>query len=231
MLPGYLDGFEPPVDPTTLVDATAWMDEPLFWPAFLHSFGGSAAAPTAFAADPADVEDYLHRLHRADAWPVVTLHLGGGHRMHLVWRNYEDDSGWDYLLTPADATAPVAVAALEGHFRGPAMSWPELASLATRRDGDRSHAERLLLLLPGYGDAETPDTAHGLVAAALGDVGVVRGHRQVATELLQANRRFWGSPAWLDVDGVAACPNGYSLRTTAMADEDRKVLVDIFGIR
>lgn len=231
MLPGYLDGFQPPVDPAALVDTTAWLDEPLFWPAFLHSFGGSATAPTVFAADPADVEGYLDRLHQADAWPVVTLHLGGGHRMHLVWRNYEGDSGWDYLLAPAGADAPFVVAALEGNFRGPAMSWPELTSLAARPDGERSQAERLLLLLPSYGDAETPDTALDLVAAALGDVGVVRGHRQVATELLHANRRFWGSPVWLDVGGVATCPNRYSVRTAAMADEEHTVLTDVFGIR
>ncbi|BCJ67617.1 hypothetical protein GCM10009779_68590 [Polymorphospora rubra] len=68
-LPGYLDGYQPPVDASVLVDATAWLDDPVFWPALLWSVGGSPTAVEGFDVDPADVDAMLSEMHRPDRWP------------------------------------------------------------------------------------------------------------------------------------------------------------------
>ncbi|MEU4214872.1 hypothetical protein [Actinoplanes sp. NPDC026623] len=191
----YLSEFHPPVDESVLVDATSWLDDDLFWPAFLFTVGGSETAAVAFAADPADVEAYAAELHHADRWPFVVVRLASGDRLYVLFRNFEGDAGWDYLRQPAGTDTVTTVAALEGHFQGPAFSWEDLIAVASRPDPTRSAAERLLLLLPAMGDADLPDEAGRLVAAALDAVGVrQRYRREVARELLTAGRRFWGAP-------------------------------------
>lgn len=226
VLPGYLDDFEPPVDPAALVEATAWLDEPWFWPAFLATVGTSPSALTAFERDPADVKRDSHVLRRTDAWPVVTLPLGHGHRLHLVWRNFDGEAGVDYLLAPRATDASFELATLEGHFRGPAFSWPEVLSLAA--SGPRRPAERLLLLLPAYGDAATPETAVEVVAAALTDVGAVRDQPRMAADLL-GRHHFWGAPAWVEDDGLSICRNGSSIRNSTVPPDLRRVLSELVG--
>lgn len=40
-------------------DGSALMANDLFWPAFLYTVGGSASAPYAFGADPADLDEVI----------------------------------------------------------------------------------------------------------------------------------------------------------------------------
>ncbi|WP_215788716.1 hypothetical protein [Paractinoplanes bogorensis] len=190
----YLNSFHPPVDEAVPTDATSWTGEEPFWPAFLLSVGGSETAAIAFDADPADVEEYAEDLHRPDNWPYVVVPLASGHRVYVLFRNYEDDSGWDYLLQPAGADRVATLAALEGHFRGPAFSWPELVAVANQPDHGQSAAERLRLLLPAMGDDDLPDDAEQVISAAFVAVGGrPRYQRDVARELMLASQRFWGS--------------------------------------
>ncbi|MGW2625686.1 hypothetical protein [Micromonospora taraxaci] len=69
IIPGYLDGYEPPFLRSPLVDGSDIMSQELFWPAFLAIVGGSTSVPDAFGVDPADLE------HTVDtfpfAWPEV----------------------------------------------------------------------------------------------------------------------------------------------------------------
>jgi hypothetical protein len=114
----------------------------------------------------------------------------------LLFRNFEGDAGWDYLLQPEGTDTVITLAALEGHFQGPALSWRDLVVVASQPDRTRSGAERLLLLLPAMGDANLPDEAEQLIAASLTAVGIRQRHqREVAHELLTASRRFWGARA------------------------------------
>jgi hypothetical protein len=106
----------------------------LFWPAFLLTVGGSHAAATSFDVDPADVEEYAEELHHPDRWPFLTVQLAHGHRVHILFRNFEDDAGWDYLLQPAGSESVMTLAALEGGFQGPGLSWPELLAVAAQPD-------------------------------------------------------------------------------------------------
>src|SRR5690349_25081790 len=103
----------------------------------------------------------LHsRLLGGVAWPVFTVPLAGDHRLYVVYRAFEEDEGIDYLLHHPDWDAAEHLAADEGHFMDPGLSWAELTAAADNglRGGSTTdtHA-RLLLLLPAFGDDAVPD--------------------------------------------------------------------------
>lgn len=150
-----------------LTEAALWLDDRLLLPAFLYSIGGSRTAAVAFDVDPADVEEYTEGLHDPASWPFLTVQLARGHCLYILFRNFGDDSGWDYLLQSAGSDSVMTLAALEGCFRRPALSWPELLTAADQPDPTRSRAKRILLLLPALGDAGRPHDAEELVARPL----------------------------------------------------------------
>ena len=72
-------------------------------------------------------------MHQHGIWPVISLNLAQGHRVHILFRNYEDDSGWDYLLQQAGSDVVITAASLEGGFHGPALSWPSWSGQRVNR--------------------------------------------------------------------------------------------------
>lgn len=211
-IPGYVEGFVPAVPDDILVDRTDLVGDPVFWALFLMSTGGADSAAEAFDVDPADISALYEDLGDQDRWPVFTVPVRGGHRVHLVWCNFPDDSGHDYLLSPSDDRPAVPLAHLSGNFRGPGLSWDELVATSQQPDPTLSAAARLLLLLPATGDIATPPTAHDLVAAALTAVGARRHQRAVATELL-THRHYWPPADWHTTGGVSWCSGQYTYRT------------------
>jgi hypothetical protein len=214
IIPGYLDGYEPPLRLSPLVGGAELMSSSLFWPAFLYTAGGSSTAPRAFDVDPADLDGLIGEFLRQDRWPVFSLPLADRTRLHIIMRNFAGDSGVDYVLELDAGDEPIALAALEGHFRGPALAWSELMAAAQQPDPDHTPAERLLLMLPAYGDSDTPASAVDVVATALSAVGVRADQRQVSAELLD-NRRYWAPCQWTVIDGVLACLGSHSYRHPA----------------
>lgn len=204
IIPGYLDGYEPPFLQSPLVDGSQMMSSTLFWPAFLHTVGGSASAPDAFSSDPADLSELIDSFLDPRRWPVFSLPLAGRDRLHVVMRNFEDDGGIDYVLEPGAGGEALPLAALEGHFRGPALAWPELVAAAQQPDKEHTPAERLLLLLPSCADSDRPSGAVDIVAAALTSIGARSSERQVSAELLDS-RRYWAPCQWATVDGALVC--------------------------
>ncbi|MBB5803585.1 hypothetical protein F4560_003353 [Saccharothrix ecbatanensis] len=211
-IPGYVDGFVPAVPDDILVDRTDLVGDPVFWALFLMLTGGSDSAATAFDVDPADMSALYEDLNDQDRWPVLTLPVRGGHRVHLVWCNFPDDSGHDYLLSPADNRRAVPLAHISGNFHGPGLSWDELVATSQQPDPVLSAAARMLLLLPASGDTAAPPTAPDLVAAALTAVGAKRHQRAVATELL-SHRNRWTPANWHTTGGVSWCSGWYTYRT------------------
>lgn len=229
-LSGYLNQFVPAVRSSVLFDATGLLDDERFWPAFLHSLGGSDTAVAAFDVDPADVEEMLELLHRHEAWPVIPLSLNAGHVLYILFRNFPGEGGWDYLLTGPEIEEPITAASLDGHFQGPAMSWTELVTAARRHDEGPGPAERLLLLLPAaVGDTDTPPEARDLVAAAVTAVGARDHQDTVAAELLAAHKRFWGTCTWRDREGIRLCAGGHSIRNPAEPREHLQSLSQAFA--
>jgi hypothetical protein len=221
----YFDGFRPPVDPSVLVDATGWLDQPACWPALLYSVGGSPTAAEAFDIDLADLDVMLERMERPGRWPVFCVRLSNGYQMNLLWRNFDDDAGLDYLLTNSDSGQLVRVASLEGCCRGPALSWQELVAVAQLPDPQLTPAERLLMLLPAMTDASMPANAAVIVAEAVTAVGGHRHAEEVANELLTANRHYWGPTEWRDSDGVLVCLGEYSVRRIGGPWADRQLIM------
>ncbi|MEE3922423.1 hypothetical protein V2I01_41345 [Micromonospora sp. BRA006-A] len=129
---------------------------------------------------------------------MFSLPLAEGCRLHVVLRNYEGDGGVDYVLDPGDGSIPLA--AMEGHFRGPAFAWQEVVA-ARRPDPDHTPAERLLLLVPACAESSRPDTAVDMTAEALTTLGARSGVRQLSEELL-TSPRYWGPCRWTYVDDV-----------------------------
>lgn len=225
IIEGYLDGWEPPFATSPLVDAGAMLTRPGFWPAFLHTVGGSESAVQAFENDPADVSALIDELDNPEAWPVFPLRLHRGHLLHIVMRNFPEDAGVDYVLSPSDGGQHIPLAAMEGHFRGPALSWPELVAAARQPDDARSPAARLLLLQPVAADTDTPAGAPAIIAEALTSVGAATLQDEVAGELLQ-NHRYWSPATWTTVQGVRVCTGEHSYRTLGSLTQEQLEVVD-----
>jgi hypothetical protein len=122
VIPGYLDGYQPPFVESPLIDGSAMMANDLFWPAFLYTVGGSGSAPHAFGVDPADLNEVIETFLDEHEWPVFSLRLAGASRVHIIMRNFPDDGGVDYVLEPGTGGDAIPLAAMEGHFRGPALA-------------------------------------------------------------------------------------------------------------
>lgn len=93
IIPGYLDGYEPPFAHSPLADGSELMAGDLFWPTFLAMVGASSSAPDAFGADPADLEEIAEALLDERRWPVFTLPAAGASRVHVVMRNFPGEGG------------------------------------------------------------------------------------------------------------------------------------------
>ena len=223
----FLDGYEPPVSPDVLVDDSARMDDPVFWAAFLYAVGGSESAVTAFDVDPADVDVLLTELHAPETWSYYCLPMGGGTSLQMVFRNYEFDSGWDYVFAMPSGRL-ITLAQLEGHFRGPGLSWHEVVTAAGLPDPGAEPARRLLLMLPAAtGDVDLPEDAVQTVAAALTTVGAVRDQAETAAELLGGDERFWGTSRWRERDGMSVNQGGHSVRNPSeLSSDDLRIVAE-----
>ncbi|MCP2323396.1 hypothetical protein HDA40_001903 [Hamadaea flava] len=152
-----------------------WVEDELFWPAFLLQVGLARSAPDRFGADLADLDAYLDRFDDPDRWPVFSTPFGGG-TMHLVVRNLADDHGIDWVLDrEAEAAVDRLVEEQGGFFAGPGLPWKLLPD----------EPVHLLLSLPAMGDSTVPGQVPGIVKRALLAVGVMESAQDLADELLQ----------------------------------------------
>ena len=122
----------------------------------------------------------------------------------------------------------IELATIEGHSRGPALSWAELVTASAQPDDRLSPTQRLLLLLPAYGDADTPQEAIDVVSAALAAVGAREHVRDLTAELLDSP--FLESPQWTLTAGALVCSGPYANRGLGtMAAEDLAVVSSVLS--
>src|SRR6266536_3345389 len=150
-LPGYTD------DP--LIDGCEALDDPLFWPVHLLQYTGGDPDElcAAFDIDEAEIWRSYRRLSDEHRWPAFSISLPSGHLLSLVYRNFKEDSGYDYHLHHPGWAKPVLLATVEGHYLGPGLCWDEL--LAVSRSGAITGATlsaegHMLLLLPIMADTQ-----------------------------------------------------------------------------
>ena len=209
-IPGYCGDLEELQPGTMLVDAAGLLGDERFWPAFLLNVGAADSALSVFGVDSADIEPFMEVLAHPLRWPVISLGLTEGHRLHVVFRNFVEDAGVDYVLQPTDGSQAIVLAALEGHFQGPALAWHELIAMSEHPDPRLSSAERLLLLLPACADLKAPASASARVADALAAVGARGALEAVAAELLEGG--YWPPSSWAVVDDALVSDSPYAIR-------------------
>jgi hypothetical protein len=194
------------------------LDEPLFWLGHLYSCAQSEEAEEQlFGADYDAAEDFQRRLSKRPEWPTFTVPVAAG-RLHIIYRNLEDDPGVDYLLHHPDWDRAELLARDDGHFMGPGLSWSELTTAADNGLDGGSTADphsRLLLLLPAFGDTVVPEDAVERLAAALDARTAVEDPEQVAAALLDGDGP-WGPTRWSSTkEGLQINDGGYSFRNPA----------------
>ena len=183
MIPDY-DGYEGYEGRGPFVDGSAYLEQPLFWPGHLtSSLRAADAQKLAWGADWDDGMELGREVLAPVHWPVFTVPVGNGCSIHVVYRNFEDDSGTDYLFSHPDWANAVLLASDDGHFMGPGMSWREL-------DAACADASTLLLLFPLLGDVDTSPGAADRVATALTELTQVEEPETVASLMLVAQGQW-----------------------------------------
>ncbi|MFE6197019.1 hypothetical protein [Streptomyces sp. NPDC057838] len=205
-IPGYEGG--------PLIEGSAYLDDPLFWPVHLGTcLRGEDAQRAAFGADW-DAAMELYRALSADhEWPVFRVPLRSGHTIHVVYRNFDGERGVDYLIHHPAWPAAETLAVDDGHFMGPGTAWPELLSAARQpvHEGGADTDSRLLLLFPTLGDARLPDDAAVPLTAALAALTSIEEPAEVAGMLLE-NQGQWEPAHWRMEDAVRINDGGHSYR-------------------
>ncbi|MEW2395872.1 hypothetical protein [Streptomyces sp. NPDC046862] len=205
-IPGYEDG--------PLVEGSAYLDDPLFWPVHLGTcLREEDAQRAAFGADWDAAMELYRGLSAEREWPVFSVPLRSGHIINVVYRNIEGDRGVDYLVYHPSWTAMEILAVDDGHFMGPGMAWPELLSAArqTTTEGVDLVDARLLLLFPTLGDARLPDNAVVALTAALATLTLIEEPAEVARMLLE-HQGQWEPANWRPADGIWINDGGHSYR-------------------
>ncbi|MFJ3929311.1 MULTISPECIES: hypothetical protein [unclassified Streptomyces] len=206
-IPGY-DG--PP-----LAHQPELLEEPLFWLGHLYPCSlDEDAEELLFGADYEAAEVFHRELRERAEWPVFTIPLAAGHLLHVVYRAWKDDPGVDYLLHHPGWERALLLAKDDGHFTGPALSWPELFSAADNGLPGGSTADphrRLLLLLPALGDDNIPDDAEHRLTAALSALTAVEDPGELAAALVEG-QGAGGASRWTSKNGVRVDDGAYSYR-------------------
>ncbi|MGP3979420.1 DedA family protein [Streptomyces sp. 8N114] len=194
-IPGYAHG--------PLVDGSAYLDQPLFWPVHLGTcLRGEEAQRAAFGADWDAAMDLYRALSAAHEWPVFEVTLRPGHTIYVVYRNLDGDPGVDYLIHHPTWSAAEPIAVDDGHFMGPGMAWHELLNVAVQPtpDGETHVTARLLLLFPALGDTQLSDDAVGTLTTALAARTQIEEPAEVAKMLLSAQGQ-WEPANWHSAGG------------------------------
>ncbi|MEU8437788.1 hypothetical protein AB0F18_33820 [Streptomyces sp. NPDC029216] len=211
-----------PGDPGPLAHRPELLQEPRFWRQHLSACLREAIPSSWLGThDPLADRTFARRLWAGNDQPVFTVPLTDGLRLHVVYRNAAEDPGVDYAVHHPDWAEAEVLARDAGHWRGPGLSWEELAGAAdnglpggTTTDPDT----RLLLLLPALGDTIPPSAAGKRLAACLRDRLAVAEPGRLAAAVLR--RQGMADPSRWSTDdhGVRTDDGTYSFRNPANRD-------------
>ncbi|SNY56342.1 hypothetical protein [Paractinoplanes atraurantiacus] len=159
----------PRYEDAPLVDASGWVEDELFWPAFLYCVGLAQGAPEAFDVDLGDLEAYLENFEDPGQWPVFAVAVAGG-TLHLVVCTMPDDAGIDWVVDEGVRAADPGPHYTDDH----GLPWPLLPS----------DPASLLLALPAFGNPDVPEPVRAAVSHALRSVGAAKMLNELADDLL-----------------------------------------------
>jgi hypothetical protein len=190
ILPGYDDRGpdDDPDGPGLGYDGAELLGRPGFWAAHLGDpllLDLDDELAELFAVPLPAIRETYARLTDLTAWPIFPVELGAGARLAVVYRNFDEDLGVDYLRVPGPGATCVRIAAYEGGPDGPGIGWDELISAADRQATPLDSARALLLFLPVVTEVEAAgDEATDRVARALRTVGITGDVEDIAARLL-----------------------------------------------
>ncbi len=172
-----------------------------FWANHLLAMCGDGtcaewAVPEWFGGDGADADALAEVLFDSEQWPVFRVLVPDGHQVSgvvVVYRNFADEFGVDYLLGGQDRCLVAG------------LSWQELIRVADcsepPADGVQDVSGRFLLLLPLLSGEWSGDVVRERIAAALvavgapeGTVGRAAGHLLGHLERRAVHDSGWSSP-------------------------------------
>jgi hypothetical protein len=205
MLPGYDDlGPDDLEGPGLGYDGSELLGRPGFWPAYLGEILGldlDRDLAELFDDQLDAIRTAYQQLTDPFAWPIFPIELGGG-RVAVVYRNFTEDMGQDYLVVPPDGEHCIKIATVEGALQAPGISWPELTAVADRQTTPSERTTVSLLLAPilGVAAAEAAE-ATARLAEALRVAGVTGQVTTIAEGIVSAFPAEWGRTA----DGIVVC--------------------------
>jgi hypothetical protein len=173
-----------------------------------------AELEAAFGVTPDEVDQAAKKVLDPATWPTLRVELQSGATIWVVERNFDEDAGTDYYLDDPTWPAPIRLAALEGHYTGPAFAWEELQTALRAPPGALGVVEpavRLVALLPALGDAAAANIAAPVVVEALARLGARNVRETVAAQHLREGGWF-SQTSWRSVGGVRTCDSQYSPR-------------------
>ena len=166
----------------TVYAADAVVGHPAFWSHYLAGpLGADRESDDAFEVTTAEVDAMCAVLNDPERWPVVSVRLDGDAWLRIVYRNFEEDEGLDFVeerpgrppkvFTLDDGSSP--------------MTWDELLIMADLPDERLSWAQRLILMLPMLEPQELPADAREVLDRALAGIGAAN-RPAVAAALLDS---------------------------------------------
>ncbi|WP_431951332.1 hypothetical protein [Actinacidiphila sp. bgisy167] len=144
-------------------------------------------------------------LYEEGSWPVLRVPFGDGHGVVVVFRNFADDAGLDFLLTHPGWARAETLLSYDGERRGPGLGWRRLLHVAETGpdagpdEGLSDPDVRLLLLLPLLDDGQRhARQAVPRIAGALRAVGAPEETVALAARCLVHGTadEVWHDPAW-----------------------------------
>lgn len=206
---GYAGHFPEPGDvEEALYDASELVSRPGFWAAHYlnQSVEDDELVAELWPEEPETVQAVQDVLLDPTAWPVFGVDLWKGAKLAVVYRNFQDDAGVDYLLIPAGNADCIRLATLEGEYEGPGISWSELEAVTDGVADPLLKAIRLLLLAPMLGDVEAESERNiAVLGNALRLVGAT-GNVESFAELIASENLQWEPAHWRSRDdGLMVC--------------------------
>jgi hypothetical protein len=217
-IPEYLEDCE-------LVAGEDLAREPAFWLAHLMlTVGDPSEDPERYGVDASVYEEMVERLGDPEQpWPVLRVPFTGGHTAYAVYANFDDVNNVDFFVRHSQWERLGYLGQCGADEAGPGLSWKELASLTEAPqdsgEGLTDGSQRLLLLLPMLGDADTPPEARHMVARALAHCGIRSDAADELATVLVGEQEPDSEPHWtVTADSpIAVCSSPYSPRRIPLA--------------
>lgn len=173
-IPGYTTVGPPDFDiefDAPVHDAESLVGHPAFWWYYVSGpLGAARQSEGAFAVTAEEYAAMSAVLSDPEHWPAIPVRLDGNVRLWVVFRNFEEDEGLDFVQERPGRPAE-RVASVEGHGFPSDLSWADLLAVAALPDDRLTRAQRLLLMLPMLGPQVLPDDAEAVLREALSGIG------------------------------------------------------------